>query len=388
MDENKLFWLWLTLKIKYNKTIEALLEYFGTVENIYKSEEYKGISDRRTVELLKDKSLDEAKEVYNSTIKAGAFIITYDSTDYPEILKNIYDPPYVLYAKGNMFDWNSFIGIGIVGTRAKTCDDYGRAATSYFARELSKNGFMVISGLADGLDAVAARTALKMGKPTIGVLGCGIDIVYPITNEELYKEVEREGLILSEYPPGFSPTRWSFPQRNRIISGLSKGVIITQAPQGSGALITARLAYENGRDVFAVPADIFNKNSKGSNHLIEDGAIPAFGIYSILREYPEYAEKNPEIVRHYRSVERNQSVQKNIIKPQKNQPVKKEETVDLSGLSDVQRKIYSCVQNGNDHIDLIVRETGMAPGKINNELLMLELQGIIKGYPGNKYGIN
>lgn len=382
MDENKLYWIWLTLKLGHNIKIARLIEYFGSIESIYSSEDYTDIVDKKAADLLKDKNLDKAKSVYNRTMNAGAFIITYDSPDYPEILKNIYDPPYVLYAKGNMFDWNSFIGIGVIGTREP--DNYGREVTKYFSEELAKNDIMIISGLAKGLDAVASKAAIDAGKPTAAVLGCCIDEVYPLCNEELFRMIETEGLLLSEYPPGASTGKWTFPQRNRIISGLSRGVLVTQAPKKSGTNITVNLAYENGRDVFAVMGPVNNELCAGSNRLVIDGAIPVAEPVDVLNEYPEYTEKKPELIRNYKMAERKPIMESRPVKTEK----AAEKAPDLSGLNDIQKRIYKCITDGNNHIDMMVRELGVPSGKLNNELLMMELEGIIKGYPGNKYGIN
>jgi len=389
MDENKLYWIWLTLKLGHSNKIKKLIEIYGSIENIYNCENYSDITDSKIVDLLKDKSLDKAKKVYNDTINAGAFILTYDSPDYPECLKHIYEPPFVLYAKGNMFDWDSFIGIGVVGTR--DCDAYGIDATKYFAGELAKNDIMIISGLARGIDAVAAKAAIDAGKPTVGVLGCCIDEIYPRCNEDLFHMIEAEGVLLSEYGPGMPTGKWSFPQRNRIISGLSKGVLVTQAPKRSGALITARLAYENGRDVFAVPGNFNNELCVGTNRLIADGGICAGDVGDILREYPEYSIKKPEIIRYYKNENKPVIFEKtdNEVKKENNSVNSKEEKKpDFSGLNDIQKKICECIVSGNNHIDMMVREIGVSAGKLNNEFLMMEIEGIIKSYPGNKYGIN
>lgn len=371
---NELYWIWLTCHIKSNNTISQLLEHFGSVSAIYNSREsdLRGVFADEVSDLLIDKSLNRAERIWGTMVRIGAFVVTYDSPEYPEALKNIYDPPYVLYMKGTLFDWNSFIAIGVVGTRR--CTDYGRTVTDSLVRELAKNDIMIISGLASGIDAVASKAAFAEEKPSVAVLGCPIDKIYPRENEQLFKCVENTGLIISEYAPGTQISRASFPRRNRIISGLSRGVLITEAPEKSGALITARFAMEQGRDVFAVMGNITNKESAGSNRLIIDGAIPVMSVYDILKEYPEYVDMKPEVLRYYRNKQAIQAENK-----------RKTAGMDLTGFTHVQQSIIKCVGSGRNHLDDISRELGMSNSIIANELLMLELMGMIRSNPGNTY---
>lgn len=379
--DSLVYWIWLSGFELSGGELQNLLEYFYEPQNIYRSKEtaFPPTVSRETAARLCDKNLDKAYRIYNDCENKGIYVIPYGSSDYPESLTDIYDPPAVLYAKGNIFDWNSLICIGIVGTRS--CDSYGESVTKYFAGELAKRNIMIVSGMAYGIDAIAAQCAIDEGKPTIAVFGNGVDIVYPSGNAGLYGSIEKNGLMLSEYPPGTRPARWTFPRRNRIISGLCRGVLVTEAPEKSGAVISAKYAREYGRDVFAVPGDIFSSNCTGTNRLITSGAVPVLNVYDILREYPDLETKIPKKVKkvHAADIKRPSAVQKS-----------KDEALDfdkMDKLNDLQKKICKFIADGEKHIDDMVRELSLSPSALNSELLMLEINGIVTALPGNKYEI-
>ena len=218
--------------------------------------------------------------------------IKLENKDYPKLLSHIAGPPKQLYCRGNIKLLDSFC-IGVVGTRKLTA--YGKEATEQIVSELAGNNITIVSGLAFGIDAIAHQSALDNDIPTIAVLGSGVDdqSIYPRTNFQLAKSIlENGGLIVSEYEPRFRANEKTFPQRNRIISGLSKGVLVVEAPEKSGALITTRFAAEQNRDVFAVPGNIFSINSKGANMLIQKGAKPVFSAEDILGSYYQNLELN------------------------------------------------------------------------------------------------
>ncbi|OGM96214.1 MAG: DNA protecting protein DprA [Candidatus Yanofskybacteria bacterium RIFCSPHIGHO2_02_FULL_38_22b] len=211
--------------------------------------------------------------------------IKIKTKEYPKLLAQIHNPPKQLYCRGNIELLKSFC-IGVVGTRKLTA--YGKEATERIVSELTGNDITIVSGLAMGVDAIAHQTALDNELPTIAVLGSGVDnnCIYPRVNFNLAREIlSNNGLIVSEYKPGFQANEKTFPQRNRIISGLSKGVLVVEAPLISGALITTRFATEQNRDVFAVPGNIFSPNSKGPNMLIGKGAKPVFSAQDIIDSY-------------------------------------------------------------------------------------------------------
>ncbi len=209
--------------------------------------------------------------------------ITLNSKNYPELLKQIYDPPKQLYILGDLTDQLSLINnpLAVVGTRKAST--YGKKTTNYFVRTLAKAGLTIISGLALGIDSIAHQSTLEVKGRTVAVLGSGLNVIYPPTNKNLAQEIiKSNGVIISEYPPNTRPSKQNFPTRNRIIAGLSLGVLVIEAPEKSGALITARAAIEQGREVFVVPGSIYNENSAGCHFLIKAGAKPVTKPEDIL----------------------------------------------------------------------------------------------------------
>ena len=371
MSENAIYWLWFTLKsdIKPRERI-AVLEKYGNAKNVYKATDMDGIHNLsdKAFKALMDKSLDEANNVKLKIGKMGGYILTIEDEDYPPLLRNIYDPPYVLYCMGERIAWEKLLTVTIVGTRLH--DEYGRRVTEQLARELALSGATVVSGMARGIDSIAGITAIKCGGKTVAVLGSGIDVIYPPEHAELFEMIRRNGVIMTEYPPGTRPLRENFPRRNRIMAGLSYGILVTQAPEKSGALITASYAVENGRDLYAVPADIFNETSVGSNRLIKQGAKPVITADDIISEYP-YLEIIPL------SEKQTEEKQRDKLKD-----------LDLSAVNDLQIRIVKELNNEPLHIDEISRITGVASFEINSELVMLELQGIVTKLNGNIYELN
>ncbi|AFG35880.1 MAG: DNA-processing protein DprA [Fervidobacterium pennivorans] len=213
--------------------------------------------------------------------ETGTKLITYWDEEYPQSLKNIPDPPVCLFVKGK-WEYLSYNLFAVVGTRKMT--SYGKQVTERFVSEISKH-FVIVSGMAYGVDTIAHSSALRLNRPTIAVLGCGVDVVYPKSNKMLYEQIIDNGCVVSEYLPWESPKKFTFVERNRIISGLSVGVLVTEAGVESGALITAKYAIEQGRDVFAVPGDIFRTTSQGTNYLIKSGAFVATEPSDILEYY-------------------------------------------------------------------------------------------------------
>ena len=272
-----------------------------------------------------------------------------------------------------------------------------------------------MSGLAYGIDGLAMSGALTAGAKTVGVLGCGADIVYPQSNRALFRDVESYGCILSEFAPGQPAAKWTFPKRNRIISGLSCGVLVVEAPEKSGALITARLALEQGRDVFAVPGNIDIPTCAGSNALLRDGAIMVSSGWDVLSEYQALfpdkihredgascqraypdevhraeleAEKVPlRVAQNPRIPEEMSNLKKNLEKKSIDKEPREaysDVNANLSGLSSEERQIVAALQGGQRLVDDVIAETGMTTGKLLGVLTMLELKGIIKRLPGKQ----
>ena len=282
------FWVWLTEQNRLGGPArQALLEHFGSPEEVYYAEpgdllQVEGITADQA-QALENKSLDRAQSILEECARKDIFLLTAQDALYPQRLKNIYDPPLLLYGRGSMPLFDEEAAVAVVGTRS--CSPYGIRTAERFGFEMSKQGGLVVSGLARGIDAASQLGALRAGGLTAAVLGCGVDVVYPPENDRLYEDVAASGVLLSEYPPGAEPFGWHFPARNRILSGLCLATLVVEAPQKSGALITAATALEQGRDVFAIPGPLDAEGSVGCNRLIRDGAGLATESWDILREY-------------------------------------------------------------------------------------------------------
>ncbi len=296
----------------------------------------------------------------------GAHLIPSDAPDYPELLIQIYDPPPVLTALGNR-ELLSRPMIGVVG--ARNASAAGRRFAETMARELGEAGYVVVSGLARGIDATAHTGALETG--TVAVLAGGIDNIYPPENTALYQAIAEQGLILSDQPLGLSPRAGHFPRRNRIVAGMALGVVVVEATEKSGALITARLAAENGRDVFAVPGAPQDPRAKGPNRLIRDGAALVESADDVVSLLGEPGRTIP-------------------IRPRKSEP----ELFDTSPVSsepldgeDGQNRLLSALGSSPVEVDELVRRCQVTPSEAQILLLELELAGRIERHPGNRISL-
>ena len=282
------YWVWLASCPHVSAGCQrALLEHFGSAEEVYYAEagalaQVEGVGEDQ-VRALENKSLDAAEAILEACAARDIFVLTQQDALYPQRLGNIFDPPLLLYGRGSMPMFDSEMAVSVVGTR--NCTPYGLRMAEQFGYGLGRQGAIVVSGLARGIDGAAHRGALRSGGFTAAVLGCGVDVVYPVSNRRLYEDILSSGVILSEYPPGTEPAPWRFPARNRIISGLTLATLVVEAPEKSGALITAATALEQGRDVFAVPGPLDSPHSLGCNRLIRDGAGLAMDSWDLLRAY-------------------------------------------------------------------------------------------------------
>jgi DNA processing protein len=265
--------------------LRELRQYFGGLEQAWNASEadlaQAGLDRRTLANFLLVRQSVNLDEMLRQIEVIGATMLTLDDPDYPALLREIPDPPPVLYIKGRFAESDRW-SVALVGTRAATT--YGRDVTYELVNSLVQAGITIVSGLARGIDAVAHRTALDAGGRTIGVLGSGIDMIYPPEHRRLAEEIADSGVVVSEFPPGTPPDGKNFPIRNRIISGLSLGVVVVEAPVDSGALLTADRAAEQGRDVFAVPGNVTSKKSQGANYLIQNGAKLVLRAEDILDE--------------------------------------------------------------------------------------------------------
>ena len=388
--ESVLYWIWLTSKtVIAPRKITSLLEYFGSAEEIYREEAYANIPNigMREISALRDKSLAEAKKIKQKIDELGARIITFEDEDYPNALRNITPPPYILYVRGDISGIDEILTIAVIGTR-KGYTPYGKMATMRLSSELAKNGAIVVSGLARGLDSAAAEGALRAGGRTIAVTGSGLDVIYPPENKDLTEEIAKCGAIITEYPPGSQALPEHFPARNRIIAGLSNGVLVTEARKKSGTLITAQCAMEYGRDLFAVPGNINDLNYEGANRLIQQGAKLTANVNDILEEYP-YMRREARSVDNVDNIvneELQETAQTTPDEPGK--PAEDVSDVDrYKDLNETDKRIVSLLMKKAMNIDELSRESGMTAGALNVRLTLLEMKKHVKRLPGGDYEI-
>ena len=387
MSELK-YWLWLSLKKELSvRTVTTLLDHFGTPEKVFyaDSDMLLSISDLKPRErkAVLDKDLQKVYRVIEICKKKNIKILTFDSPYYPQLLASIYDPPYVLYARcRERIDLNDHATIAVVGTRKST--KYGNAVTNVLAKALAEGGMTVVSGMAEGIDACAAEGVLSAGGKTVAVLGCGVDICYPPGNKKLMKKIIDQGIVLSEFPPGTPPKSKNFPIRNRIISGLSLGTVVTEAPKRSGALITARLAGEQNREVFTVPADITRKKSMGSNALLQEGANPVLCAEDVLCEFHE---QYGDLLEKHRRTPSAGFTQEEMFGEVEEAPMpvpKKKEPPAHIALDDTERAVLKLLSDQPKHIDELAGQ-GMPLSKLTSALTMLEMKGLVRALPGKQY---
>lgn len=372
--EHILYWLWLTggFGIKAGKLLK-LIEECGDIEEFYKKEEYPEISNKRAEALLKNKSLNWAKKIYSVCEKKNIDIITYEACDYPDMLKTIYLPPVVLYAKGKIPEWEELFMISVVGTRNATT--YGIETTKKICTELSGMGATIVSGVAVGIDTAAIESAVAVGGTTVCVSPCGLDINYPRANEGIRKKALENGIIISEYPPEIGVKPEHFKDRNRIIAGLSLGCLVTEAPERSGALITAHHAIDENRDVFVVTGKINDKNTKGINKLITEGAKPIFSAEDIISEYAYYMHK-------LKPLPKTEACATEEIKEENE--AKEEKVFGKIEKTGTQGEILSFLTDkGPTHIDELMRHIKDTPNGFQTSVFMLEMSGDIERLPGN-----
>ena len=406
-------WIWLATRTGISDRLKVeLVRHFHDPENIYFADpdSYRMLEELSSegLESLKDKNLTDSQEILDDCDRQEIRILAYNDAAYPNRLKNISDPPLVFYYKGRLPDFDALPLIGVVGTRKAS--PYGLTAAKRLGYQIARCGGIVVSGMAYGIDGMAMRGALTAGSPVVGVLGCGVDIVYPPSNGSLFADTESYGCILSEFAPGTPPLPRNFPKRNRIISGLSCGVLVVEAPEKSGALITARQAADQGRDVFVVPGNIDVPTFVGSNRLLRDGAIAVSHGWDILSEYealfpgkvrkdmgqsrqmayPDEVEPEKEVAKVAQKTRKPDH--KGLKNPEKEKKViDKAESSPYSDVNDTRPKlsadeqvIVTAIGDGERLVDALVAETGLPVGKVLATLTLLEVKGVVKRLPGKR----
>jgi len=357
-----------------NLAFKALLTAIGTPEKVFASpvsmiRAVPGIGERTAHQIRDFKDWGKIeKEIENAEL-AGVTVVTLQDPLYPPSLASIYDNPPYLYVKGSLSADD--INVAFVGSRMATT--YGLFTTERLCRELALRGITIVSGMARGIDSAAHRGALAGKGRTIAVLGCGLDIVYPPENDKLFSAIAENGALLSEFPLGTPPNSPNFPARNRIISGISLGVVVVEAGEKSGSLITARIALEQGREVFAVPGSIDASGSRGTNMLIKQGAKLIENIDDILEEILPQAGRRPVSAGTKTSGNKAAGYQG---KPEPDRQI---------SLPENENTVWQILSRKPAHIDQIITSTGRPAPEVLSSLLNLELRGVIEQKPGNMY---
>ncbi len=399
-------WIWLTQrKGLAGQNAVRVLEHFGAPEQVHAADEgaytQVGGLSQETIRSLMDKSLDQADRVLGDCDRLGIHLLTRQDATYPERLKAIHQPPMVLYWKGRQVAFDEEVAIAIVGTRAAT--PYGVQMASKLSAELTRNGALIVSGMAQGIDAAAVRGALKMGGPVVSVLGGGIDVVYPKYHKDLFEDVAAVGTLISEYPPGAETKASNFPIRNRIISGLSVGVIAVESGRYGGTLLTVNHASEQSREVFAVPGPVGAPESEGTNRLIQEGAAKlimssddvlcefvsrfpgklklgwdAFASPEVEAQRLEGAAVVPEHRELTRSKEKPAQAKKDDIPVLRWADCKNK-------LTDDQRALLLALNEGMAVADDLVERTQIPARRVMSAMTLLQIQGYVAEESGKRF---
>lgn len=376
----------------------SLLRQFRDPEDICKAEEealsqVEGMTAGAIASLM-NKDLTQAQRIITVCIEKNISILTYGDGAYPNKLKNIHNPPLVLYYKGFLPDWESVPAIAIVGTRKPTAD--GMQMAYKLGCQIAACGGLVVSGGADGIDTQALSGALEAGKRVVAVLGFGADVVYPSKNKALFDSICRQGCLLTEYAPGTPPNAWNFPQRNRIISGLCCGVTVVEAPQRSGALNTTTHAADQGRDIFVVPGNPNNPACAGSNQLLLQRALPVFQGWDVMREYESlYPDTvtNVGIVMPEKLPSKAVSDQCEPPQPAKKVIDNREKSrysvkdTQMPALSEEEKQVWQQLTREPKMVDEVILATHLPAGKVLSILTMLAMKGVVTNHPGKRVSL-
>lgn len=396
------YWLWLTTRRGLGGAESfALLERFGTPEAVYFADgaEYEaaGLS-AQTAASLKNKALEGAERILADCDRLGVRVLTLQDAEYPERLRQLYDPPCVLYVKGRLFAFDEEVAVGVVGARKPT--PYGEMMAGRLGLGLARAGALVVSGIAQGLDTAALKGALNGGGNVVSVLAGGVDVVYPRENRFLYEDVAAAGALVSEYPPGTAHEGWRFPIRNRIISGLSVGVAAVECAEHSGTLLTMRHALDQNRDTFAVPGPADAPMSRGTNLLIQRGqAKLIMDAWDILSEFE--TRFPGRLIRPAPLAPAEESARLETVKPGEeteklsDAPVK---TVDnpkerayitlkdhREEFTDDERDILLSLGEGALRADGLVERAQIPARRVASALTMLQVRGVVEELPGRRF---
>ncbi|MCC7448138.1 MAG: DNA-protecting protein DprA [Anaerolineae bacterium] len=345
--------------------LRALLTYFGDIETAWnaspKDLQAAGLDQRSLTSLLSTRSTCDLDAELRAIERAGAWVLTLEDTAYPPLLRQIPDPPPILYGKGTLTEADNR-AIAVVGTRRATV--YGKTMTEELVDPLARHGFTIVSGLARGIDSTAHQIALNVGGRTLAVMANGIDRIYPPENRQLAEAIVAQGALLSELPLGEPPESKHFAPRNRIVSGLSLGTVVIEAAEHSGALMTANQALEQGRDVFAVPGNALSPASRGTNALIQTGAIMVTRAQDILDELNLDAVSQIRPLAHA-----SQSVIDPLIE------------------NETEALVLRYLSAEPQHIDDVAHQSGLSVVQVSSTLTILELRGLVRQMGSMQYAL-
>ena len=416
LSEQILYWIWLARACGVaSKNFVRLIERFETPFDIYslgdaEIEYIEGIGNQLK-NRLSDKNLEPSYSVLKFCKKNRVDIITYGDKRYPLSLKRLEDPPAVLFCRGRFPDFNTKLCVAVVGTRKMS--EYGKQAAYKIAYEMAAANAIIVSGMAFGNDGVASAGALAAGGDTVAVLGSGIDVVYPKEHTKLYEKIARSGAVITEFMPSTPPDKYNFPMRNRIISGLCQATLVVEGDHRSGSLITARTAIMQGREVFALPGEIYENNSEGPNELIRSGAYAALGADDIINHYDflyhdvinyrglrkakSKSELDEEYIRELNICWKPYKATKPVATTEPAKKTVKEEEVKvreaqtsqsedmLAGLDDSTRRIFLQMPMDSAVSPDRLVEDGYTASDVITALTMLELCGLVTSLPGGLY---
>jgi DNA processing protein len=360
--DSKKYWVGLNMVLGVGKTLcHRLVKVFGSPKDVFLASRKELMGVERVGEKVARHILDfdlerSVQREYQLIERRGVRILTLDDPQYPSLLKSIYDPPPVIYYKGTLPS-ERFVPLAVVGTRKAT--SYGRMVAEKLCTSLSEMGFCLISGMARGIDTIAHKAALNLGNPTVAVFGCGLEYTYPPESGSLRRQIEEQGTLISEFPMSTKPDRNNFPARNRVISGLSHGTLVVEAGEKSGALITAHFALEQGREVFAVPGNIYSSESRGTHALIKMGAKLTDSPEAVVEELSDSILE--------------------LLKESKNR------VLESISLNPKEEHLMSLMSVQEQHIDRVIENSYLSPAEVSATLVTLELKGMIRQTDGKMF---
>ena len=409
------YWIWLSTRQGVsNVQALSLLSRFGSAAAVYEADEdaLKSAWQAPLPESLLDKTLTGAEIILQQCYQKNIHVMTIQDAAYPARLRAIADPPVVLYYKGIFPAVDTSPVIAMVGTRKASA--YGLMQAKRLGYQVAKCGGIVISGGADGIDTMCLTGALSADRPVIAVLGCGVDVVYPAGNRTLFDDISYHGCLLSEYPPQTQALGSHFPVRNRIISALSLGVVVVEAPKRSGAMITANRALEQGRDVFTIPGNVGIATCEGNIQLLREGAIVVEDGWDIMKEYvhlyPELVSHQPKTIpmqltpkqrpKAAAAAEKRPPAAKRAEKKPASAAKSDTKSIDksenrtyidvqeiLPSLSPDEKAAVLALVDGERHIDQIIAASGIPAARISSALTLLQIKGIVRGLPGKRFSL-